>query len=413
MVFIGGAHVTSQIESDVVVVGAGPGGSATAAHLARRGLHVTLLEKATFPRDKVCGDGLTPRAVKQLIRLGIDVSEEAGWKHTEGLRIHGGRVAPFVLPWPELADYPNFGMVCRRTVLDERLARHAESQGVTLVEGANVTEPILAPDGRIRGVRTADGRVYSAPVVVAADGNSSRLGLAMGLHKRDDRPMGVAVRAYYRSPLSEARNLESWLELWDGAPHESDLLPGYGWAFPEGDGTVNIGHTDYRSLMKRWLSHMPAEWTLAEEHREGPIRGAALPMAFNRQPHYLNGLLLVGDAGGMVNPFNGEGIDYAMEAGEMAADAIAEAHYRGHGTPAAEKALQGYPRALQEHFGGYYRLGTVFVRLIGDPICTTYGLPRRRIMKFVNKLLANLTDSKGGDLDDRIINVLTRIAPSV
>ncbi|GAE73587.1 geranylgeranyl diphosphate reductase [Cutibacterium acnes JCM 18916] len=213
--------MTSQMESDVVVVGAGPGGSATAAHLARRGLHVTLLEKVTFPRDKVCGDGLTPRAVKQLIRLGIDVSEEAGWKHTEGLRIHGGRIAPFVLPWPELADYPNFGMVCRRTVLDERLARHAESQGVTLVEGANVTDPILDPSGRICGVRTSDGTEYSAPVVVAADGNSSRLGLAMGLHKRDDRPMGVAVRAYYRSALSDSRNLESWLELWDGAPQKN------------------------------------------------------------------------------------------------------------------------------------------------------------------------------------------------
>ena len=124
--------MTSQMESDVVVVGAGPGGSATAAHLARRGLHVTLLEKVTFPRDKVCGDGLTPRAVKQLIRLGIDVSEEAGWKHTEGLRIHGGRIAPFVLPWPELADYPNFGMVCRRTVLDERLARHPPSRRESL-----------------------------------------------------------------------------------------------------------------------------------------------------------------------------------------------------------------------------------------------------------------------------------------
>lgn len=125
-------------------------------------------------------------------------------------------------------------MVCRRTVLDERLARHAESQGVALVEGANVTDPILDLSGRIRGVRTSDGTEYSAPVVVAADGNSSRLGLAMGLHKRDDRPMGVAVRAYYRSVLSESRNLESWLELWDGAPHKSDLLPGYGWAFPEG-----------------------------------------------------------------------------------------------------------------------------------------------------------------------------------
>jgi geranylgeranyl reductase family protein len=250
----------------------------------------------------------------------------------------------------------------------------------------------------------------------------------MGLHKRDDRPMGVAVRAYYRSVLSESRNLESWLEPWDGTPQESDLLPGYGWAFPEGDGTVNIGlgmlnssaafgNTDYRSLMKRWLSHLPAEWTLDEEHQEGPIRGAALPMAFNRQPHYHDGLLLVGDAGGMVNPFNGEGIDYAMEAGELAADAIAEAYYCGHQTPAAEKALQGYPRALRHHFGGYYRLGTIFVRLIGDPrvmkICTTYGLPRRRLMKFVNKLLANLTDSESGDLDDRIINALTRAAPSV
>mgnify|MGYP001940691073 FL=1 len=140
-------------------------------------------------------------------------------------------------------------------------------------------------------------------------------------------------------------------------------------------------------------------------------------MAFNRQPHYHDGLLLVGDAGGMVNPFNGEGIDYAMEAGELAADAIAEAYYCGHQTPAAEKALQGYPRALRHHFGGYYRLGTIFVRLIGDPrvmkICTTYGLPRRRLMKFVNKLLANLTDSESGDLDDRIINALTRAAPSV
>lgn len=419
----GGGDTT---ESDVIVVGAGPGGSATAAHLARRGLHVTLLEKAAFPRDKVCGDGLTPRAVRQLIRLGIDVSDEQSWKRTSGLRIHGGTVEPFVLPWPELADFPDFGLVCRRGVLDERLARHAQAQGVELVEGANVTEPILTSE-RITGVRTGDGRTFRAPVVVAADGNSSRLALSMGLQRRTDRPMGVAVRAYFRSSLSDGEHLESWLELWDGEPRHSDLLPGYGWVFPLGDGTVNVGlgmldssdafrRTDYRSLMTRWLSHMPAEWTLDPEHREGPVRGAALPMAFNRQPAYHRGLVLVGDSGGMVNPFNGEGIDYAMEAGEMAADAIAEAHYRGVGTRSAERALEGYPTALKARFGGYYRLGTIFVRLIGDPrvmhLCTTYGLPRPALMRFVNKLLANLTDARGGDVHDHVINMLTRLAPA-
>jgi len=208
---------------------------------------------------------------------------------------------------------------------------------------------------------------------------------------------------------------------------ESDLLPGYGWAFPVGDGTVNVGlgmlnssdafqKTDYRSLMTRWLSHLPAQWGLTPDNQEGPIRGAALPMAFNRTPAYDRGLLLVGDAGGMVNPFNGEGIDYAMEAGELAATAIAQAHYRGMGSRSAERALQGYSIALRERFGGYFRLGTIFVKLIGDPrvmrLCTTYGLPHAALMRFVNKLLANLTDSRGGDVSDHVINALTRLAPS-
>ena len=416
------------VEADVVVVGAGPGGSAAATHLARRGLHVALLEKAEFPREKVCGDGLTPRATRQLIRLGIDTSEGNGWLHNKGLRIYGGRTEPFEMPWPELSDFPNYGLVRPRADFDDLLAKHAVANGAELYTGTHVTEPIIDErTDRIAGVRSKDGRSFRAPMVVAADGNSSRLAIGMGLIKRDDRPMGVAVRTYYRSPRHDDDWLESWLELWDGKPGESNLLPGYGWIFPMGDGTCNVGlgmlntssafgKTDYKDLLKRWLDNTPEEWGFRDENMTMPVRGAALPMAFNRQPAYTRGLLLVGDSGGMVNPFNGEGIAYAMESAELAADAIAEAHYRGVGTSSAELALQGYPKALAADLGGYYRLGTVFVKLIGHPqvmhLCTTYGLPRKHLMRFVHKLLANLTDSRDGDYMDRIINTLTRIAPS-
>jgi menaquinone-9 beta-reductase len=415
------------IEADVIVVGAGPAGSATATHLARRGLDVALLEKSQFPREKVCGDGLTPRATRQLIRLGIDTSEKAGWLHNKGLRIYGGN-QPFQLEWPDLADFPPYGLVRPRADFDDLLVRNAVASGAKLYELANVTAPILDDrSGRIVGVTTKDGRRFTAPMVVAADGNSTRLSTAMGLNRRDDRPMGVAVRTYFRSPRHIDDYLESWLELWEGKPGESALLPGYGWIFGMGDGTCNVGlgilntssafgKTDYKDLLKRWLDNTPEEWGFRDENMTSPVRGAALPMGFNRQPHYLRGLLLVGDAGGMVNPFNGEGIAYAMESGEIAATAMAEAHYRGVGTPSAERALASYPVTLKAELGGYYTLGRVFVKLIGNPhimrACTKYGLPRKTLMQFTLKLLANLTDSRDGDAMDKLINSLSKIAPA-
>jgi geranylgeranyl reductase family protein len=418
---------TAGIESDVIVVGAGPGGSATATHLARRGLDVALLEKSQFPREKVCGDGMTPRATRQLIRLGIDTSEQAGWLHNKGLRIYGGD-RPFELAWPDLADFPPYGVVRQRSDFDDLLARNAVAAGAKLYEQAFVSGPIIDDrTNRIVGVTTKDGRRFSAPVVVAADGNSSRLSLAMGLARREDRPMGVAVRTYYQSPRHIDDHLESWLELWDGKPGKSALLPGYGWIFGMGDGTCNVGlgilntssafgTCDYKDLLKRWLDNTPAEWGFRSENMTGPVRGAALPMGFNRTPHYGRGLLLVGDAGGMVNPFNGEGIAYAIESGELAATAIAEAHYRGAGTPSAERALESYPVQLKAALGGYYSLGRAFVKLIGKPqvmrACTNYGLPHRTLMKFVLKLMANLTDSSDGDAMDKVINSLARIAPA-
>jgi menaquinone-9 beta-reductase len=418
-------------DADVIVVGAGPAGSSTACYLARAGLDVLLLEKATFPREKVCGDGLTPRAVKALVGMGVPVGEQDGWVRNKGLRIIGGGVR-LELPWPELSSYPGYGLVRSRLDFDQTLARTAEKAGARLGEGMTVTGPVLDAGGRMTGVRarpTAPAgqdagaeRTYRARVIVAADGNSSRLSLAMGLRKRDDRPLGVAVRTYYTSPRHDDDYLESWLDLWDG----DRLLPGYGWIFGMGDGTSNVGlgllntssafgHVDYRDLLRRWLAGMPPEWGYTEENRTEPIRGAALPMGFNRTPHYTRGLLLAGDAGGMVNPFNGEGIAYAIESGELAAAAIIQALARPDAA-GAERVLLSYPQALKDAYGGYYTLGRRFVQAIGNPkvmqFATKHGMPRPALMRFTLKLLANLTETRGGDAADRVIHALSKMTPA-
>ena len=429
-------------DADVIVVGAGPSGSTAAYYLAQAGLNVLLLEKSRFPREKVCGDGLTPRAVKSLVAMGIDVSQEAGWLRNKGLRVIGGGLR-LELPWPELSSYPGYGLVRPRTSLDEMLARRAQSAGAKLLEGTTVTGPLLDDDGQVAGVVVQaepeggkkvqstphDGeRTDAAPgsfrarVVVAADGNSSRLSVALGLRKRDDRPLGVAVRTYYKSPRHDDDYLESWLDLWDG----DRLLPGYGWIFGMGDGTSNVGlgllntstafgNTDYRSLLKRWLRSMPEEWGYVEENRTEPVRGAALPMGFNRTPHYYRGLLLAGDAAGMVNPFNGEGIAYAMESGEILARVVAQALARPTRAE-TERVLRGYPEALQDAYGGYYTLGRLFVELIGRPklmrYATNAGMKRPALMRIALKLMANLSEPRGGDAGDRLISAITRLAPA-
>jgi flavin-dependent dehydrogenase len=193
-----------------------------------------------------------------------------------------------------------------------------------------------------------------------------------------------------------------------------------------GDGTSNVGlgildsspvfqSIDYKDLLKRWLDQTPVEWGFRDENMTQQVRGAALPMGFNRQPHYLKGMVLVGDSGGMVNPFNGEGIAYAMETGQVVAEVIEKA-MKAKSTFEMENELNQYPTVLKDRLGGYYTLGRVFVKLIGNPqimqIATKYGMASKPLMRFTLKLLANLYSTTGKTKTDRIITALTKIAPA-
>jgi geranylgeranyl reductase family protein len=416
-------------DADVIVVGAGPAGSTAAYHLARHGLRVLVLEKSQFPREKVCGDGLTPRAVKQLIKMGIDTSPEKGWMPNKGLRVIGGGVR-LELPWPELAAFPGYGLTRTRLDFDQLLADKAVEAGAILKTGHTVTGPILDDDGRVVGVKaTENGEPieFRASVTLACDGVSARLALAMGLSKRDDRPMGVAVRQYFHSPARhDDEYLESWLELRSKEGGDK-LLPGYGWIFGMGDGRINVGlgvlnssvafgKTNYRRMLADWLAATPAEWGASDPaNADGDAQGAALPMGFNRVPHYTRGVLLVGDSGGMVNPFNGEGIAYAMESAELAAECVVQALDRPEGAE-RERGFAAYSTELKARYGGYYRLGNQFVKIIGKPrlmrLATHHGMPHPILMKFVLKLLANLTEPRGGDAMDRLINAMTKVVPA-
>jgi geranylgeranyl reductase family protein len=407
-------------DTDVLVVGAGPGGAAAAYHLARHGVDVTILDRSSFPREKVCGDGLTPRSVASLLRMGVD-TDDPEFERIIGLRVYS-RGATIELPWPELRDWPGYGLVMTRYALDARLIERAQKAGARLLERTEAVGPILE-DGWVRGanVRPAEDRgaeptQIRARFVLAADGASSRFAAGAGVTRVEDRPLGIAARRYYRSNHDPGPWIESWLDLWDG----DLLLPGYGWLFPVAGGQINLGagllntfkgfkDVSAQRLFDAFARMLPSDWGIDEEHADGRILSGPLPMGFNRAPLATPGMLLVGDAAGAVNPFNGEGIAYAMETAEMAAELVHEALAKDRPGLAAM-----YPSMVRQRYQAYYRIGSAFARIIGRPAimgrATRYLLPNRRVMALALRVMANLSDGRDGDLDDRIFWVLRKIA---
>jgi geranylgeranyl reductase family protein len=357
--------------ADVLVVGAGPAGAAVARRVAAEGARVVLLERRPFPRPKPCGDSLTPRAGAAVERLGA-AEALVGAHATGGLRITGARHWRDVA-WPQHPHFATVGAAVRRDHFDERLARGAVVAGAELREGHEAVEPIVER-GFVRGavVRSSLGEVgeVRATYVVVADGANSTFGRALGTSRTRGWPYGTAIRAYYRAAQHAGSRVEIGLELSD---RDDTLIPGYGWAVPLGDGTVNVGVTvlstarDARGvnmarLLDRWAAHIADRWGFDPAAPEAAPAVGRLPMGGAVQPKAGPTFLVAGDAAGTGSPLLGNGIEYALESGLLAADVLIDA--LGTSDPTV---LQRYPRLLAEAYGDYWKLARLSARALAHP----------------------------------------------
>jgi geranylgeranyl reductase family protein len=384
---------------DVLVVGAGPSGAAAAYWLAERGHRVVVVEKKRFPRDKTCGDGLTPRAVRQLHDMGL--ADALGqYQRYDGLRANAHGIT-LEMRWPDHPDFPSYGYVVRRRDLDEMVAGRAVKAGATLWPATEATEP-LVEGGLVTGAivkRKDDGTTSAvrARYVVIADGANSRFGRALGTARERTYPLGMAIRGYFTSPMHDDPWIESHLDIRD---RHGNHLPGYGWVFPVGDGTINVGvgllstfsgwkNINTSHLMDAFCETAPDYWGISPETATCAPTGGRLPTGASVQPRVGPTFVVVGDAAGCVNPFNGEGISIAYETGRLAADAVDLALRTGDGL-----ALHTYSQRLEEVYGLYFKVARTFVKAIGNPAVmrelTRVGMHSRTLMEWVLRIMANL-----------------------
>jgi menaquinone-9 beta-reductase len=392
-------HERTSDQCDVLVIGAGPSGAAAAYWLAERGRRVLVVEKKRFPREKTCGDGLTPRAVRQLNDMGL-ADPLSEFHRFDGLRsiAHG---VTLELAWPEHPDFPGYGYVVRRSELDQMVAEAAVKAGATLWPASEAIAPVLER-GMLDGAvvqRTESGvsEVVRARYVIVADGANSRFGRALGTSRNRAYPLGMAIRGYFTSPYHDEPWIESHLDLRD---RDGNHLPGYGWIFPVGDGTVNVGvgllstfrgwkDVNTTRLMEAFCETAPIRWGIGPDSATCAPTGGKLPTGTSVHPAVGPNFVVVGDAAGTVNPFNGEGISVAYETGRLAADAVDLALATGDGL-----ALQTYTERLDDVYGLYFKVARTFVQAIGNPAVmrelTRVGMQSRPLMEWVLRIMANL-----------------------
>jgi geranylgeranyl reductase family protein len=351
------------IDADVVVVGGGPAGSAAAITLARAGRHVVLVDKARFPRDKCCGDGLTTGALRTLEHLGLAPAAVPSWQVVDAawVRSPSGRVVAFPFP----AGRGQYGAVAPRLELDAALLVCARAAGVKVYDGHALTGAVQHGDDVVVDV---DGLgPLRARYAVGADGMWSPLRKHLGLAEPGYLGEWHAFRQYASSVSGTARDR---LWVW----FEPDLLPGYAWSFPLPDGRVNVGFGILRGDGRR-TRDMKAQWEdlLTRPHvrqalgpqaqREGTHKAWPIPARVDRAVLGAGRTLLVGDAASATDPMTGEGIAQALDGGVAAGEAIVAA-----GALAPEVAQRAYARAMARTLIPDHRMSTVLQRALRTPL---------------------------------------------
>ncbi len=386
---------------DLAIIGAGPAGAAAAIQAARSGARVVVFDKAPYGRDKVCGDGLTPRAVGALGELKIDLE---GAHFIEGLRMIAGKTER-QLQWPGTARFPAYGAVWPRRRLDAALIDAAQEAGARLVWKTEAL-PILE-GGRVVGVE-AGGDRWPAGMTVAATGAPGQVARMLGAVRVPEEPYGIAIRSYVESPRHADRHLEACLTMHDA---NGNSVPGYGWLFPAGDGTVNIGvgalstmkgfkSLNLNSLIDIYYDQVRDNWGLGP-YLERP-RAWRLPMSVQRR--HGPGWVAIGDAAGLINPMNGEGIDYGLESGMLAADLFMD-------DPAT--APDRYNQLIGERFDQFLRTGRRFSFLIGHPLILKAGLRlavgTQSIANITLRVMGNLVDSETPGAAGKVLTAADRL----
>lgn len=383
----------------MVVVGAGPAGSAAAAWAARAGNEVLVIDSASFPRDKACGDGLTPRAVAELERLGLGDWLDMRIRH-RGLRMSGfgGEVE---VDWPG-PSFPSTGSAVARLELDDRIRKVAEDSGARMLLGTKAVGAQHDSTGRVTSVTLADGTEVQCRQLIVADGARSPLGRALGRRWHQETVYGVAARGYLSTPRGDDPWLTSHLELRGPDGSKDKVLPGYGWIFPLGNGEVNIGvgalstskrpaDLALRRLIAYYTDLRRDEWGFTGQPRA--VSSALLPMGGAVSGVAGTNWMLIGDAAACVNPLNGEGIDYGLETGRLASEMLELLD--------CDDLSQVWPSLLRQHYGRGFSVARRLALLLTYsrflPSTGPIAMRSPRLMAIAVRVMANLVTDDDAD----------------